>query len=72
MIVASTLSFLAVNGKVSPSFILLNTCRRHRQRYQLDASGTQRLTKGDLVNMVLDNEKHVGKFSDRFSWPDLC
>lgn len=42
MIVASTLAFLAVNGKLD----------------QVD--GAQRLTKGDLVRMVLDNEKLVG------------
>jgi hypothetical protein len=28
----------------------------------VDVDGAQQLTKGDLVRMVLDNEKLVGKF----------
>ena len=60
MVVASTLAFLAVNEKLElPS---------------ADGSGTRRITKGELVEMAVENEKRVGVNSGGCvpSSPVLC
>ena len=44
MVVASTLAFLAVNEKLDLPH----------------AEGTRRITKGELVEMAVENEKRVG------------
>lgn len=44
MVVASTLAFLAVNGKLDDATV-----------------GTQGITKGELVEMSMQNEKRVGE-----------
>ena len=51
MVVASTLAFFAVNEKLElPS---------------ADGSGTRRITKGELVEMAVENEKRVDVDSGR-------
>ncbi|RDB29227.1 Galactokinase [Hypsizygus marmoreus] len=48
MVVASTLAFLAVNGKLDA------------QSGEITSSAVARLTKGELVKMAMENEKRVG------------
>ena len=61
LVVASTLAFLAVNGKVATLF----SNRRMRITFdrQLEASVANHrvLNKGELVQLAMENEKRVGK-----------
>ena len=53
MVVASTLAFLAVNGKLDVPD-------------PVGANASRRLTKGELVEMAVENEKRVGVNSGGF------
>lgn len=59
MVVASTLAFLAVNGKVGTDLICIS--EHYLPVLQLADDASKKLTKGELVMMAMENEKRVGK-----------
>jgi hypothetical protein len=67
MVVASTLAFLAVNGKVR----LPSVCRALFPSHLIQLEGEDKLNKGQLVELAVENEKRVGEFMF-VVYPFLC
>jgi len=61
MVVASTLAFLAVNGKVCQDSFDIQVLVLPSDQNQLEANEThETLDKGKLVQLAMQNEKRVG------------